>query len=142
MHAFCLPGSDPMLSNTVSFLRTAMNFYSTECGSYPFGSYKLVFVDELPTSRVFVLQVRIYILRPSSLMLNNILGSSPEIEEIFPSRPAPVKPSFEDLRATFASSSKQNVPLHSGLGFFTPAGTQPNAFHGTKLEPSRPSRFV
>lgn len=40
-----------MLSNTVSFLRTAMNFYSTECGSYPFGSYKLVFVDELPTQR-------------------------------------------------------------------------------------------
>lgn len=51
MHAFCLPGSDLMLSNTVSFLRTAMNFNLTECGSYPFGSYKLVFVDELPTQR-------------------------------------------------------------------------------------------
>lgn len=51
MHVFCLPRSDPILSNTVSFLRTAMNFYSTECGSYPSGSYKLVFVDELPTQR-------------------------------------------------------------------------------------------
>lgn len=28
-----------------------MSFYSNECGSYPFGSYKLVFVDELPTQR-------------------------------------------------------------------------------------------
>lgn len=28
-----------------------MSFYSTEFGSYPFGSYKLVFVDQLPTQR-------------------------------------------------------------------------------------------
>jgi transcription initiation factor TFIID subunit 2 len=28
-----------------------MNFYSSECGSYPFGSYKIVFVDELSTQR-------------------------------------------------------------------------------------------
>jgi len=51
MHAFCLPGYESMLSETTSFLRSAMNFFSTECGSYPFGSYKLVFVDELPTQR-------------------------------------------------------------------------------------------
>ncbi|KAI5120798.1 hypothetical protein M0805_002425 [Coniferiporia weirii] len=51
LHAFCLPGYDSFLPQTVSFLRSAMNFYSTECGSYPFGSYKLVFVDELPTQR-------------------------------------------------------------------------------------------
>ena len=51
MHAFCLPGYDTHLPNTVSFLRSAMNFYSTECGSYPFGSHKLVFVDELPSQR-------------------------------------------------------------------------------------------
>jgi transcription initiation factor TFIID subunit 2 len=28
-----------------------MSFYSTEFGSYPFGSYKIVFVDQLPTQR-------------------------------------------------------------------------------------------
>lgn len=28
-----------------------MNFYSSEFGSYPFGSFKLVFVDEMPTPR-------------------------------------------------------------------------------------------
>lgn len=51
MHAFCLPGYEALLTETTSFLRSAMNFFSTECGSYPFGSYKLVFVDELPTQR-------------------------------------------------------------------------------------------
>ena len=40
-----------MLSVSVPFLRTAMNFYTTEYGSYPFGSYKLVFVEALPTQR-------------------------------------------------------------------------------------------
>ena len=28
-----------------------MNFLSTDCGSYPFGSYKVVFVDELVSQR-------------------------------------------------------------------------------------------
>ncbi|KAL5494783.1 hypothetical protein ACEPAI_245 [Sanghuangporus weigelae] len=51
MHAFCLPGYDSYLANTVSFMRSAMNFYSTDCGSYPFGSYKIVFVDELLSQR-------------------------------------------------------------------------------------------
>lgn len=51
MHAFCLPGYDTFLPSSVSFLRSAMNFYSTEFGSYPFGSYKLVFVDEMPSQR-------------------------------------------------------------------------------------------
>lgn len=51
MHAFCLPGYDTFLPTTVPFLRSAMNFYSTEFGSYPFGSYKLVFVDELSNQR-------------------------------------------------------------------------------------------
>ncbi|KAI0049299.1 hypothetical protein FA95DRAFT_1538598 [Auriscalpium vulgare] len=51
MHAFCLPGHEPLLAVSVLFLRQAMTFYSTEFGSYPFGSHKLVFVDELPTLR-------------------------------------------------------------------------------------------
>ncbi|KDQ63029.1 hypothetical protein JAAARDRAFT_29020 [Jaapia argillacea MUCL 33604] len=51
MHAFCLPGHEAHLTTSVSFMRGAMNFYSTEFGSYPFGSHKLVFVDEMPTAR-------------------------------------------------------------------------------------------
>ncbi|OCH90063.1 hypothetical protein OBBRIDRAFT_793679 [Obba rivulosa] len=51
MHAFCLPGHEAMLSSSVSFMRSVMSFYSTEFGSYPFGSHKLVFVEEMPTQR-------------------------------------------------------------------------------------------
>ena len=51
MHAFCLPGQEAQLAATVAFLRGAMNFYQTHFNSYPFGSYKLVFVEELPTQR-------------------------------------------------------------------------------------------
>ncbi|EMD32531.1 hypothetical protein CERSUDRAFT_118583 [Gelatoporia subvermispora B] len=51
MHAFCLPGHESMLGTSVSFMRSAMSFYSTEFGSYPFGSHKLVFVEEMPTQR-------------------------------------------------------------------------------------------
>ncbi|KAF8079062.1 hypothetical protein FPV67DRAFT_1558205 [Lyophyllum atratum] len=51
MHAFCLPGHENLLPITTGVLRQAMTFYSTEFGSYPFGSYKVVFVEELPTQR-------------------------------------------------------------------------------------------
>jgi transcription initiation factor TFIID subunit 2 len=51
MYAFCLPGHETLLAASTTSLRTAMSFYSTEFGSYPFGSYKLVFVDQLPTQR-------------------------------------------------------------------------------------------
>ncbi|KAJ2935753.1 hypothetical protein H1R20_g1340, partial [Candolleomyces eurysporus] len=51
MYAFCLPGLESQLANSTSFLRSAMSFYSSEFGSYPFGSFKLVFVDEMPTPR-------------------------------------------------------------------------------------------
>lgn len=51
MHAFCLPGYESHLAISVSAMRSAMNFYVTEFGSYPFGSHKLVFVDELPSQR-------------------------------------------------------------------------------------------
>lgn len=51
MHAFCLPGQESLLTASITTMRTAMSFYSTEFGSYPFGSYKLVFVDEMPTQR-------------------------------------------------------------------------------------------
>jgi transcription initiation factor TFIID subunit 2 len=51
MHAFCLPGQETQLASSVTFIRSAMNFYLTDLGSYPYGSHKLVFVDELPTQR-------------------------------------------------------------------------------------------
>ena len=51
MHAFCLPGQETQLACSISFMRSAMSFYSSEFGSYPFGSYKMVFVDEMPSQR-------------------------------------------------------------------------------------------
>ncbi|THH30629.1 hypothetical protein EUX98_g3547 [Antrodiella citrinella] len=51
MHALCLPGHEALLASSVSAMRAAMSFYTSEYGHYPFGSHKLVFVDELPTQR-------------------------------------------------------------------------------------------
>ncbi|KAI3622581.1 tata-binding protein associated factor taf2 [Moniliophthora roreri] len=51
IYAFCLPGQESMLAASTSALRPAMSFYTTEFGSYPFSSYKVVFVEELPTQR-------------------------------------------------------------------------------------------
>ncbi|KAJ7086593.1 hypothetical protein C8R43DRAFT_939447 [Mycena crocata] len=51
MYAFCLPGHESLLTTSTSSLRSAMSFYTTEFGSYPFGSYKLCFVDEMPNQR-------------------------------------------------------------------------------------------
>ena len=51
MYAFCLPGQEHLLGPSTTSLRSAMTFYTSEYGSYPFGSYKVVFVDQLPTQR-------------------------------------------------------------------------------------------
>ncbi|KAJ7611016.1 hypothetical protein FB45DRAFT_329816 [Roridomyces roridus] len=51
MYAFCLPGHESLLTTSTVSLRSAMSFYASDFGSYPFGSYKLVFVDEMPTQR-------------------------------------------------------------------------------------------
>ncbi|KAJ7758587.1 hypothetical protein B0H14DRAFT_2634672 [Mycena olivaceomarginata] len=51
MYAFCLPGHESLLTTSTACLRSAMSFYTIEFGSYPFGSYKLAFVDEMPTQR-------------------------------------------------------------------------------------------
>ncbi|KAF8665397.1 hypothetical protein AX16_000416 [Volvariella volvacea WC 439] len=51
MFAFCLPGHESWMSTSITNLRSAMTFYSADFGSYPFGSYKVVFVEELPTQR-------------------------------------------------------------------------------------------
>lgn len=51
MHAFCLPGHERHLQATVSFLPQAIRHYCQELGSYPFSTYKVVFVDQLHVSR-------------------------------------------------------------------------------------------
>ncbi|KAH8110586.1 hypothetical protein DFH11DRAFT_1619105 [Phellopilus nigrolimitatus] len=78
MHAFCLPGFDASLPHTVSFLRSAMNFYSTECGSYPFGSYKLVFVDELSSQRFDSATL--------TVVSSDLLHGEDAIDQVFESR--------------------------------------------------------
>ncbi|KZO96454.1 hypothetical protein CALVIDRAFT_514798 [Calocera viscosa TUFC12733] len=51
MHAFCLPGLEDYIKPSASFLSSAMSFFVTEYGAYPFSSYSIVFVDELPRER-------------------------------------------------------------------------------------------
>jgi transcription initiation factor TFIID subunit 2 len=78
MLAFCLPGLEPSLVTTVAFLRSTMTFYTTEFGSYPFGSYKLVFVDELPTQR--------FDSAAMSLISCDLLHGSDAIDQVFDTR--------------------------------------------------------
>ncbi|KAK0529562.1 hypothetical protein OC835_004301 [Tilletia horrida] len=44
--AYCLPGCEADMINSVSFARQALDYFARDFGSYPFGSYKLVFVQE------------------------------------------------------------------------------------------------
>lgn len=78
MHVFCLPGLEPQLRATTSFYRTSMNFFTSEYGSYPFGSHKLVFVDELPTQR--------FEGSTMSLVTNDLLHGDDAIEQVFDAR--------------------------------------------------------
>ncbi|KAI6031377.1 hypothetical protein BKA83DRAFT_4199448 [Pisolithus microcarpus] len=80
MHAFCLPGHESMLHTSTSFLRLAMNFYSTDFGSYPFGSYKIVAVDDLPTQRFDAATL--------SLVTVDLLHGDDAIEQIVETRQA------------------------------------------------------
>lgn len=50
MHAFCLPGREEDLLNSVSFMTRALEFNLEEFGSYPFNSFKMIFVDDCPFS--------------------------------------------------------------------------------------------
>lgn len=49
IHAFCLPGRGDEVKNTCLPMAKAIDFISLTYGSYPFASYKLCFVDDLPT---------------------------------------------------------------------------------------------
>lgn len=46
INVFSLPGSAAKVPISTGFLRKAMDFLTTEFGSYPFSSFNLVFVDE------------------------------------------------------------------------------------------------
>lgn len=78
MHAFCLPGMERMLSPSVLFLRSAMNFYTSEFGSYPYASHKLVFVSELPKQRFDGAAL--------SLVSADVLHGEDAIEAVFEAR--------------------------------------------------------
>lgn len=78
MHAFCLPGHETLLASSVSFMRSAMSFYSTEFGSYPFMSHKLVFVDEMPTQRFDSATL--------SLVTVDLLHGDDAIDQVFETR--------------------------------------------------------
>ncbi|CAG8093483.1 unnamed protein product [Penicillium olsonii] len=49
LHAFCLPGRADEVQNTSFPMAQAIDFFSLSYGSYPFGSYKICFVDDLST---------------------------------------------------------------------------------------------
>ncbi|KAI0937072.1 hypothetical protein AcV5_005059 [Taiwanofungus camphoratus] len=78
MHAFCLPGHEALLVSSVSFMRSAMSFYVTEFGSYPFGSHKLVFIDEMPTQRFDTATL--------SLVTTDLLHGDDAIDQVFETR--------------------------------------------------------
>lgn len=78
MHAFCLPGMERMLPPSVSFLRGAMNFYTSEFGSYPYTSHKLVFVNELPKQRFDAATL--------SLVSSDVLHGEDAIDIVFETR--------------------------------------------------------
>ncbi|KDN40979.1 hypothetical protein K437DRAFT_258484 [Tilletiaria anomala UBC 951] len=43
---FCFPGREEEMQHSIGFTRQAFDFVSRDYGSYPFGSFKMVFVDE------------------------------------------------------------------------------------------------
>jgi len=71
-------GCESLLLSSVSFMRSAMSFYSTEFGSYPFGSHKLVFVDEMPTQRFDSATL--------SLVTVDLLHGDDAIDQVFETR--------------------------------------------------------
>jgi transcription initiation factor TFIID subunit 2 len=52
IHAFCLPGRVDEVKNTCFPMAKAIDFISMTYGSYPFVSYKMCFVDDLPADTI------------------------------------------------------------------------------------------
>ncbi|EJC98793.1 uncharacterized protein FOMMEDRAFT_161628 [Fomitiporia mediterranea MF3/22] len=75
---FCLPGYESSLSNMASFVRSSLNSYITDCGSYPFGSYTLLFVDELLSQRVDSASL--------TIVSSDLLHGDDAIDQVYESR--------------------------------------------------------
>lgn len=68
--------------------------------------------------------------------LVTLLGSIPEIDELFPPRPPSIK------RAAPDEPQVRPVPMTTGVGFFTPdTGNTGHVFRGWKAEPAAPQAF-
>ncbi|PFH52313.1 hypothetical protein AMATHDRAFT_140606 [Amanita thiersii Skay4041] len=80
MYAFCLPGYENILPTSTSFLRSAMSFYSTDFGSFPFGSFKVVFVDQMASQRFDSATL--------SIVTNDLLFGEDAIEQALETRHA------------------------------------------------------
>ncbi|EJU02667.1 hypothetical protein DACRYDRAFT_21692 [Dacryopinax primogenitus] len=78
MHAFCLPGLEDHLKPTTSFLSSALSFFVTEYGAYPFSSYGIVFVDDLPRERSDNAGL--------TVASNNLLHGEDAIDQVFETR--------------------------------------------------------
>ena len=86
--------------------------------------------------RVYVLWVRRLDFFRIPQIIRSIAGSIPEIDEIFPSRPPPVK------RLPPEEAQAKSIPIASGAGFFTPdAGNAGNLFRTWKPDISQPQPF-
>lgn len=78
MHALCLPGHENLLTCSVASMRAAMSFFTTEYGHYPFGSHKVVFVDDLPTQRFDSATL--------SIVTTDLLHGEDAIDQVFETR--------------------------------------------------------
>jgi len=66
----------------------------------------------------------------------DFIGSIPEIDELFPPRPPPIKRLSQD------ELQIRPIPAATGAAFFTPeTGNAGNLFRGWKPEPSAPQAF-
>ena len=75
LHAFGPPGSVKDLASSVAIIPRALHFYSTEFGTYPFSSFKVVFVHDPPTdvqisSTLVILSLDL--MHPSSAIEQNL----------------------------------------------------------------------
>lgn len=76
--AFCLPGREEEMFNSVGVMHQALDFYSREFGSYPFGSMKVAFVDD-PVLDAFILST-------FAICSSDLLFPSSVIDQAFETR--------------------------------------------------------
>lgn len=80
MLGFCLPGREDEMLNTVSFMSRALEFYLEEMGSYPYNSFKMVFVDDAPFT--------LFNSAATALFSSELLFPSTVIDQVYETRQA------------------------------------------------------